>query len=323
MELILALGTDRGAVLLRPGTDETGWKLAAAGMQARQIVCLAADPSGRLYAGAANGAVYRTLDGEKWDSLVEGLTHTSVHALSLHPAHPQTIFAGTQPATVYRSDDGGATWRVLPSFMEVPGVKSWTLPYAPYRALVRCLAHHPMQPDVVFAAVMVGGVLATLDGGKTWSERQEGIPREVRWLALHPGAPARLCAATSGGFYRSDDLGGRWVQKIHGLPYPNVMCLAIDPADPNRLLAGVNRSREGGGAAVCRSADGGERWEVVASGLPSLTDQVLTAMTFAPGQCFLGTDKGMLFASDNFGSSWRKLRGDLPPIRALLAYVRP
>ena len=101
----------------------------------------------------------------------------------------------------------------------------------PYRAKVKAIRQHPQHPRALLVAVAMGGMIASLDGGLTWSERHQGLSREVNDLALHPARPARVYAATGGGFFRSDDLASTWQEAHQGLPYLFTQALALDPED--------------------------------------------------------------------------------------------
>ena len=108
---------------------------------------------------------------------------------------------------------------------------------------------------------------------------------------------ARLYVATGDGIARLDETDGGWtvdlVQRGSG-----AQCLAVDPADPGTLYAGL---REGG---VRRSDNGGRTWVDCAlpeSGVFSL------AVSAADGAVYAGTEPSRLFRSDNGGASWREL----------------
>lgn len=315
----IAVGTDQGVMVLKPGeVDAATWALVSHGQHARRIEALAEGADGALFVGADQGTVYKTVDGENWRSFAEGLTYTSIHALSVHPAEPDVLYAGSKPAAIFRSTDGGVHWERLAGFNAVPSAGKWSYPVPPYRAVVSALLQHPQHSKALLAGVALGGLIASLDGGLTWAERHTGLGREVNDLAMHPARPARLYAATGAGLFRSDDLASTW-QPIHqGLPYLFTRALAIDPGDPDRLMAGVNQQREGGAALIARSADGGQTWQVAAQGLPSLQGQSITAVAALPGVFVFGTDGGGLFATTNFGENWRRIRSTCPPVRSLL-----
>lgn len=315
----VAVGTDQGVMVLKPGDVEgSTWTLVSHGQHNRRIEAICQAPSGDLYVGADFGTVYRTRDGENWQSFVEGLTYTSVHALSLHPDEPNVLYAGTQPAAIFRSTDGGPNWEKLASFHSVPSATKWSYPVPPYRAMVTCLLQHPQHPKAIMAGIAMGGLIASLDGGVTWAERHQGLGKEMHALVMHPARPARLFAATGGGLFRSEDLGASWTQMTAGLPYSFARSIAVDPDNPDRLMAGLNQQRDGGTAVIARSADGGNTWQVVAHGLPSLAGQSITAVAAGPGHFLMGTDAGLLFATANFGDFWQRIRNTCPPVRRLV-----
>ncbi len=315
----IAVGTDQGVMVLKAGQVEgASWTLSAQGLATRRIQALARSPEKYLYAGCDQGMVSRTSDGEHWQTFAEGLNSTSVQVLSLHPSEPDTIFAGAQPAAVYRSLDAGSHWERLQGFNAVPSAPNWNYPSPPYRARVTALIQHPQHPRALVAGVAMGGVVASLDGGLTWAERHTGLSREVQDLAMHPARPARIYAATGGGVFRSEDLAATWRPIQLGLPYLFAQALAVAPEDPERLMVAVTQRRDGGAALVARSSNGGQSWQVTAQGLPSLQGQCITALTSLPGAFVFGTDQGGLFVTKDFGETWRVLRPGCPPVRALL-----
>ena len=107
----------------------------------------------------------------------------------------------------------------------------------------------------------------------------------------------RLYAATGDGIARLDEAGEAWTVEL-SLPGSGAQCLAVDPADPDTVYAGL---REGG---VRRSVDGGRSWidcELPEPGVFSL------AVSAADGAVYAGTEPSRLFRSDDRGESWREL----------------
>ncbi len=110
---------------------------------------------------------------------------------------------------------------------------------------------------------------------------------------------ARLYAATGDAIARLDETGGAWQTTI-SLTGSGAQCLALDPADPDTVYAGL---REGG---VRRTTDGGESWidcRLPATGVFSL------AVSAADGAVYAGTEPSALYRSDDRGETWKELAG--------------
>jgi hypothetical protein len=106
-----------------------------------------------------------------------------------------------------------------------------------------------------------------------------------------------LFAATSGAIARLDERDGAWHAEI-ALEASGAQCVAIDPNDPETVLAGSR----GGGAHI--SVDGGRTWRD--AGLPA-PDVFSVAIGAADGAFYAGCEPSMLFRSDDRGGTWREL----------------
>ncbi len=317
MSIVLGVGTDNGVLVLAPGGPSAHWQLIAQGLYGRKIVTLARHPAGMIYAGAANGTVYRSRDLENWEPLFDGLTYTSVHSLAIDPTNPSHMYAGTAPATLFRSVDEGRNWATIDAFRQVPGASSWSNSSPPYMPRLCSIQIHPIRPELVVAVVNTGGVLVSPDTGQSWFERHQGLSRDVTAVAHCAQHPARIFATCGIGFFRSDNLGSTWMHRMSGLPYMFTKALALDEDDPDRLMLGVNRTREGG-PTMFRSYSGGLSWEICPSNLNHQPKHSVTAMCAGPAGCFFaGTDGGELYGTFNFGDLWGKLRPTMGAIRAL------
>lgn len=315
----LALATERGAYLIKPDYDTSDSTVVARGLASHKVSAVLVHPDGSLFAATLGGFVFHSPDGSDWTPSYEGLTHSQVHSLAVHPEQPDVLYAGTCPAAVFKSTDRGLSWKELQGFRDVPESGRWTFHEPPYLARTRTIILHPAQPGVIFAGVEVGGLVASIDGGASWTERHQELARDLNGLAVHPGAPGRLYAVSDAGFYRSDDLGGSWLHLIKGLPWTFVESLALDPQDPDRIMLGANRARTGGGGSMFCSTDAGVTWSVVPAGLPDLARTRITAVASAPGAFFMATDGGDVFGTRDFGARWQRLESGLPPVRAMLA----
>ncbi|MBI4917439.1 MAG: hypothetical protein HY825_16490 [Acidobacteria bacterium] len=144
----------------------------------------------------------------------------------------------------------------------------------PDGATVNAFAFRPDDPATLFAAT-TSGVFVTHDGGDHWT--LSGLAgREVSCLAVGPGRPGQILAGTAvtgpgtGGVYRSVDGGSTWEPGLAGLEdtqYPSslgasrpISTLAVDGANPDVVLAGVNYGSYSSWGGLFRSTDGGQSW---------------------------------------------------------------
>lgn len=308
----VGVGTANGALVFRENREAQHWDMVVHGLYGHKVACVVGHPDGTIYAGAVNGTVYSTRDWEHWTPLFEGLKYTNVRALALDPDEPNTIYAGTCPAAVFKSTDRGRTWKHLESHRQVEGSDGWSHPEPPYSPYIGRLFRLPNRPGTIFSSIAMGGVVASFDGGQTWESRQNGLPRQITDLSYHPGAPDRLYATTILGFYRSDDLGKSWTNLVSGLPWLTAVCLAVDPLDPDRVIISVTRPDTRIGT-LFRSDNGGLHWDVIPANLPLLGQSAITSLTASGGYFFAGSAGGHLYGSRD-GSAWAPLRPQLPAI---------
>ena len=122
-----------------------------------------------LFAGADDG-IYKSTDGGATFARLESpMNAMDVWKIALDPASPDIIFAGTRPAALFRTKDGGKNWQKLTVDMaeECPNVR---IPR------VTALVVDPSNPKTIWAGVEVDGVRRSLDGGDTWTRITEGVP---------------------------------------------------------------------------------------------------------------------------------------------------
>jgi photosystem II stability/assembly factor-like uncharacterized protein len=245
------------------------------------VVCSPTDPD-RYFAAGADAGVWRTIDGgANWDALTEGMPTTSIGALALDPTNESIIYAGTGESNyanhsrygvgLYKSTDGGDTWTQLAESVFAG------------RAFSRIVVN-PQQPQIVYAAITRAG----------------GFP-ELAAAKGHPGATGAV------GVFRSLDGGVSWAQLTNGLPSLSATDLAIDPANPNVLYAGIGRIFGDAANGIYKSSDGGASWTKLAGGLPtSNVGRIAVAVAPSmPSRLYALVTK----AADAFGGSADTLGG--------------
>lgn len=193
--------------------------------------------------GGVNGAgVYRSADGGiSWTrtALFGDYWVYRAEALAVHPSNSDVVFAAASYLGLQRSTDGGRTWLRVGYF----GDTSHRIPVPSAIALA------PTAPNTVYAG---GGsyLVASRDGGDTWSDRNDGLLNSaISALALAGTGP--LYAGLSGlSLYVSRDSASSWsfVPSFPDSAWPNAAAnfLAISPLDPNLMFAGSWRSEDGG-----------------------------------------------------------------------------
>ena len=169
----------------------------------------------------------------------------------------------------------------------------------------------------VLVATAGQGVLRSCDNGATWSRIPLGQAVEfdavVRCLAVHPDHPEVVFAGADAGLARSDDAGVTWSQVSSPFDGRQVWSVAIDPADPDSMLAGTGAPSR---AAMFRTADGGASWERLGPVLPEhcagvSKPRILTiAWDHVDGtSAWFGVEEGGLWRSRDRGATWERTDG--------------
>jgi photosystem II stability/assembly factor-like uncharacterized protein len=349
------LGTKKGAFILESDTARCSWTLRGPFCEAWPINHVVADPAtGTIYAGGGNEwfgpAVWKSTDlGETWTHSSAGLTYSEgeepIRAVwSLAPAHGR-LYAGVQPAGLFRSDDAGQTWSHVEGLREHPSRPKWQ-PGAG-GLILHSIVPDPADPDRTWVAISAAGVFATEDGGTTWETRNRGtradfLPEDQRYpefgqcvhcLVMAPGRPERLYQQNHCGMYRSEDGGRSWESIEAGLPSSFGFPAVTHPRDPSTLfLLPLNGAIEGryvpeGKAAVWRTRDAGASWQDLREGLPQqnaffgVLRQAMSIDTLTPAGVYVGTNTGTLYASADEGEHWAAVADHLPPIYSVETLV--
>lgn len=315
---VLGVASDKGISVLKPGKEETNYVLASKGLMGRRCNALIRAGDGRLAAGTDDFFVQMSPDGNEWKPSMEGLTRPQITALARHPQHKHILFAATSPPGVFVSADYGSTWRSLAPLESMPSSSRWSYPEAPYRAKVTSVACHPEHSSVLFCSIENGDLAASKDGGKTWINRGKGLPPSVRDLIIPGNSKSRIYAATSTGFFRSEDLAATWQQFNAGLPFTKVEAMAVAASNPQVLLLSVSAGVKGASTVVL-STNGGDSWAVANSGLPRLDERRITCLTFGKGGFYAGSSKGEIFFLNNLDGRWLPVASNLEPVNALIS----
>ena len=326
-----------GLMRLADGDDQ--WQSITNGLPERpQVRALAVHPNDPavIYAGTQLGP-YRSDDrGGHWEALESPRPGMDVWSLAFHPKQSNVLFAGYEPCAIYRSDDGGVSWKQMDtSRVKFPDVTTYMPPLA---KRVIGIAVDPSEPENVYASIEVGGLLASRDGGETWDSVTDGLYRDNHTVDLHgvqvsPAAPGHVFIITQVAMFRSPDRGDHWEHVRFGEMFPGgSYCrgLTVAPDDPKTLYLAAGAG--GGGAPpgteekgmLFRSRDLADTWERVDIGEepPSRMFQIAIDPR-ATENVYCCTSLGHVYSSNDSGVSWKggKMQAELSRTRHVYPMV--
>ena len=245
-----------------------------------------------LYCGVEPAALFESRDGGQTWAPNQGLLNHEhqpkwqpgggglcLHTIVLDPLNPKRMLIAISTGGVYRSDDGGKSWRAR-NF----GVRAEFLPdkQPEFGQCVHKVVHHPSRPERLFLQNH-WGLYRSDDWGDTWHDIANGVPSDFGFaMEMHPHDPdtVYIVPLESDTFrctpeaklrvYRTTNAGKSWEPLVKGLP------------------------QSGAYETVLRDA--------------------LTADTFESAGIYFGTRSGKLFGSANGGTTWSEIADGLPPV---------
>jgi hypothetical protein len=268
---MIALATNNGVVIAESASwhgPQNGLRRSLEGQHVTSIIAR----EGVILAGTLDGIFSSNDKGRTWHEASAGLGQRHVRWLAFHPDISDFEVAGTEPANIYISHDGGGSWSGSAEVANLRDRFHWYLPYSPQAGCVRGFA---FSGNRLYAAVEVGGVLRSDDLDNHWQlvEGSDGRPDlngppepfiypDLHSIYVHPSSPDLIFAATGGGFYISADGGKTWRMRY------DCYCRAawIDPANPAHIILGPADHVERQGR-IEESLDGGETWRPASAGL--------------------------------------------------------
>lgn len=359
-DVVLLVGTTKGAFLFRSDRDRGEWELDGPHFPGEEVYAIALDQrAGRtaLWAGPGNpffGTTLRRSDdfGASWSGkdertvrFPEGSDLSLKRIWQILPGlvdEPDRIFLGVEPSCLFESPDDGATWTPVRGFLEHEHRPKWT-PGAGGQCM-HTIVLDPESGDRMLVAISTGGVYRTEDGGRTWTARNDGVRAEflpdkhpefgqcVHKVVNHPTVPERLFLQNHWGLYRSDDWGDSWRDIADGVPSDFGFAMAVHPREPETVYIVPLESDEfrctpEGKLRVYRTRDGGGSWEALTEGLPQETAYEtvlrdgLDTDDLDPAGVYFGTRSGCVWASSDGGDRWRLVTDGLPPVVCVKAAV--
>ena len=276
------------------------------------------------YASTHGAGIFRRNGSAPWSPASAGLGSQNVFSLTRNDRG--TLYAGTEPAHLFRSIDRAGKWQEVTALRSVPGVDAWNFPAPPFVAHVKHVDVDPRNERTLYVSIEQGALLKSTDGGATFTElvfadESYVLNNDVHRVVCNPQNPDELFVPGGDGISHSTDGGATWehlTTPTMRVGYPDATFVAPDGTlittgggtPPN-----VWRTTGDAASTVARSRDGGHTWEALA--LPDLRGNIeaATLVTWREGYALLaGTTDGEVFASFDRGETWEQIAAGLAPI---------
>jgi photosystem II stability/assembly factor-like uncharacterized protein len=257
---------------------------------------------------------------------------------------PETAYAGAEDAALFKTVDGGKTWKELPGLRAVKG-NLWQ-PGAGGMA-VHTIIIDPTDVNKIYVAISAAGAFRTDDGGKTWRPINRGLKSQyelpdpdaevghcVHRIAMHRSRPGVLFMQKHWDVMRSDNAGDEWREVSGNLPTDFGFPIEVHAHEPETIYVVPIKSDSehfppDGKLRVYRSRSGGNEWEGLTKGLPqkdcyvNVLRDAMTSDSLDPCGIYFGTTGGQVYGSADSGDSWMPIVRDLPAVLSVEAQTLP
>ncbi|MGZ5172965.1 MAG: WD40/YVTN/BNR-like repeat-containing protein, partial [Burkholderiales bacterium] len=267
--------------------------------------------------------------GNHWERLGFPDRGAVVWSLTIHPTRPHTMYAGTSPVALYRSEDSGDTWRKLPQAKSPAHCEKAGFDTRTVRITV-----DPSRPDDIYVALEVSGVIRSSDAGETWTDVSASLIKLAEQPHLKSSVGSRSCGDSEGmldshaiavssaapgtaflairmGLFRSDDRGASWYDTNIGRFSPRTYCrdVIVSPHDARVMYACLSPAAFSNDGSLYRSDDLAQTWRRIDHGIKA--DSTLMAVAVHPSdpaRVYCVSRGGQVFGTEDSGASWQEYR---------------
>ncbi|MBF8293558.1 MAG: hypothetical protein HW389_103 [Bacteroidetes bacterium] len=266
---------------------------------------------------SVGNGIYKSIDGgQTWSHL--GLDRTErIHRILLHPGDQNVAYVaamgqmwGENPERgVYKTTDGGKTWRKVLSVDEKTGCGELVMDPANPNKLIAAMWEYRRWPWFFKSGGPGSGLYSTYDGGETWKRlgSDEGLPKgELGRIGIgiaksNPDVVYALVEAKRNALYRSEDGGRSWKmvndsRNINGRPF-YYADIRVDPQNENRIYSLQTN--------LSVSTDGGKTFSNITPGNRVHSDHHALWINPLDGSQLIDGNDGGLAISNDRGKTWR------------------
>lgn len=355
-KVAVLIGTKKGGYILRGGGDRARWSVEGPLFPGVPVYHMTYDPrDGRSMWAALNATfggprIERSMDlGKTWKTVRNPVFRDDTgmvlkrtwHIEPGHPDDPDAVWAGTEPAALFCTREGGEYWEAISGLNDHPTRDRW-------QAGGGGLGLHSIAIDAgnakhIAIGISAGGVYESTDGGVTWRPWNEAVRAEhlperrptvgqcVHKLVAHPAEAGLFFQRNHSGVYWRAAKDKKWIETTDGLPtdygfagaaHPHDARSAyVIPLDPQMRMSTTEGTK---GLAVYRTSDRGTTWKRLDGGLPKgmvaeVMREGMSIDALDPVGVYFGTQSGELWASADEGKSWERIVQYLPPVLSVTA----
>ena len=338
----LLVGTKEGIVILKRGSG-TQWDVVHHALPDQFISSMIIEPESKtIFAGAFYGSVHASMDGGRtWQRRDNGLTVHDVYSLASVKFNGKVrVYAGTEPAHLFYSEDQGHHWTELPSLRAVPSTPQWSFPAPPHIAHTKFITFDPFNPAKIYVCIEQGALLESEDAGQSWKElntvgfysdkkRQVEHFYDVHKAVVDPRDPKKIYVSGGAGLYVTPDGGNHWERWTSPDWAPDVYPdgLVLNPNQPDTIFVSAaehnprtwhSSKSPVSGTRIYRTNDGGRSWEILGNGLTDRMKHEAGALCLdSYGESFsvfFATTGGEVYCSEDGGDQWSLINSGLAPI---------
>ncbi|MDA0733157.1 MAG: exo-alpha-sialidase [Chloroflexi bacterium] len=361
-DVILLVGTRKGSFILSSDPTRRKWEMSELHNAGADVFHLAYDHrnAGRIFS-ASNYMIWGPqleytddLGGAWTQSEVQprfsgGDDQTVKRLWHIEPgrdAEPGVLYAGAEPASLFKSEDSGNTWHEIAGISQHPTREQWQPGLG--GLCLHSIVVDPADSARMWVGASAVGVFGTTDAGESWTPLNKGVRADFNpgdrfpelgvcpHKVLSPrSSPGLLYQQNHCGVFRSDNGGAEWQDMTEGLPSRFGFVLGLHSQDPATIyvlpedqalgedVGGGQRYVTDAKFRVYRSRNAGQDWEPLSKGLPhqnaylhSLREGMATD-SLDPCGIYIGTTTGQIFYSRDNGDKWELLVDYLPPINSV------